>query len=136
MLPTDLGNISTATDSTVATFTVTSSVAVTTTTRVSTTTVLATGELLAEISSEQHATNIAVVAVLAVVIVIGLLGNSLVLAAYRPRSGIAAVSPAVVFILAMAALDVASCLLSLPYEILDLLRPYDNDNVLLCRTFR
>ena len=100
------------------------------------TSVVATGAVLADVSAEQRAVNVAVVGALAVVIVVGLVGNLLVVAVYRPRRGGVATSPAVLFILVMAALDLASCLLTVPYEMLDLLRPYDNDNVVLCQTFR
>ena len=100
------------------------------------TSVVATGELLARLSAEQQAKNMAVVGVLAVVILVGLLGNALVIAVYRPRPGGVVTSPAVFFILVMASLDLASCLLTVPYEILDLLRPYDNDNAQLCHAFR
>ena len=100
------------------------------------TSVVATGAVLADVSAEQRAVNVAVVGALAVVIMLGLVGNLLVVAVYRPRRGGVATSPAVLFILVMAALDLASCLLTVRYEMLDLLRPYDNDNVVLCQTFR
>ncbi|KAL8607466.1 hypothetical protein ACOMHN_004440 [Nucella lapillus] len=96
---------------------------------------MAKGSLLATLTSEQRKANMVVVGVLVLIILVGLLGNALVLAAYRRRPG-AVASPAILFIVVMAGLDMVSCVMSVPYEILDLMRPYSNDNVPLCQACR
>lgn len=99
------------------------------------TTVLASGEGFARMNEDQVRANVAVVWVLAVIVVLGLTGNALVVSAYRPRPWGAAVSPAAIFILTTAGLDIGTCLFCVPYEIFDLMDPFNN-YIALCRTFR
>ena len=91
-----------------------------------------TDQLLAEINAREVVALYPVIFFYAAILVIGIIGNSLVLLVYSYRYKR---SPARLYILFLAAIDFSICLFGLPYHLIDLTHPYTFTNSTLCKSF-
>ena len=90
-----------------------------------------TEQLLAEINAREVVALYPVIFFYAAILVIGIIGNSLVLLVYSYRYKR---SPARLYILFLAAIDFSICLFGLPYHLIDLTHPYTFTNSTLCKS--
>ena len=88
-------------------------------------------QLLAEINAREVFALYPVIFFYAAILVIGLIGNTLVLLVYSYRYKR---SPARLYILFLAAIDFSICLFGLPYHLIDLTHPYTFTNSTLCKS--
>ena len=90
-----------------------------------------TVQLLAEINAREVIALYPVIFFYATILIIGIIGNTLVLLVYSHRYKR---SPARLYILFLAAIDFSICLFGLPYHLIDLTHPYTFTNSTLCKS--
>ena len=90
-----------------------------------------TDQLLAEINASEVIALYPMIFFYATILIIGIIGNALVLLVYSYRYKL---SPARLFILFLAAIDFSICLFGLPYHLIDLTHPYMFTNSALCKS--
>ncbi|XP_046373054.2 cholecystokinin receptor type A-like [Haliotis rufescens] len=88
---------------------------------------------LGELNAERRLLLLPVIAVFCVVMAIGIIGNLLAINVYGRRYQMKA---AILFMIILAATDLLSCSICLPFEIYDTANPFLNHFPILCKLFR